>query len=84
MTKILAKELLHDQIRVNCVCPGLIKTGFSKPLWKNEKMAAQNMGVTRLGVPEDIAPVVKFLLSDEARYMTGQSVVVAGKPISRL
>jgi dehydrogenase/reductase SDR family protein 4 len=34
LTKILAKELLDDDIRVNCVCPGLIKTKFSQPLWR--------------------------------------------------
>lgn len=42
------------------------------------------MGVTRLGVPEDIAGVVKFLLSDDAKYMTGESLVAAGKPLARL
>lgn len=42
------------------------------------------MGVTRLGVPEDISGVVRFLLSDEARYMTGESLVVAGKAAPRL
>ncbi len=66
------------------MCPGLIKTQLSQPLWKNEKKAMQNMGVTRLGVPEDISGVVRFLLSDEARYMTGESLVVAGKPTARL
>lgn len=42
------------------------------------------MGVKRLGIPEDIADVVRFLLSEEARYMTGESLVVAGRPCSRL
>lgn len=42
------------------------------------------MGVKRLGVPEDIAGVVKFLLSEDARYMTGESMVVAGRPCARL
>jgi NAD(P)-dependent dehydrogenase (short-subunit alcohol dehydrogenase family) len=50
----------------------LIKTKFSGPLWSSgEEEAAKNMGVRRLGVPEDIAGVVRFLLSDESKYMTG-------------
>lgn len=85
MTKILGKELLDDDIRVNCVCPGLIKTKFSNALWSaDEKSAADGMGVKRLGVPEDISGVVKFLLSSEASYMTGESMVVAGRPCARL
>ncbi len=72
LTKLLAKQLLDDQIRVNCVCPGLIKTKFSSSLWANgESVAAEGMGVKRLGVPEDIASTVRFLLSDESKYMTG-------------
>jgi NAD(P)-dependent dehydrogenase (short-subunit alcohol dehydrogenase family) len=54
------------------VCPGLIKTKFSSSLWSSgEDVAAEGMGVKRLGVPEDIASVVRFLLSDESKYMTG-------------
>jgi len=52
LTKILGKELLDDEIRVNCVCPGLIKTKFSHSLWSHgEDKAAEGMGVKRLGVP---------------------------------
>ena len=47
-------------------------------------MAAQNMGVKRLGVPEDVAGVVRFLLSSDAKYMTGESLIVAGRPNARL
>lgn len=42
------------------------------------------MGVKRLGEPKDIATVVKFLLSNEASYLTGENIVVAGRPIARL
>ena len=80
MTKILAKELQDDEIRVNCVCPGLIKTKFSHSLWSHgEKEAAEGMGVKRLGVPEDIANVVKFLVSSDASYMTGEIVPVSSQ-----
>lgn len=85
LTKLLAKELQDDDIRVNCVCPGLIKTKFSHSLWsQGEEVAAQNMGVKRLGVPEDIAGVVRFLLSSESSYLTGESLIVAGRPNARL
>ena len=85
MTKILGRDLMKDDVRVNCVCPGLIKTKFSEALWSaDEKSAAEGMGVKRLGVPEDIAHAVKFLLSSDASYMTGESLVVAGRPCARL
>jgi len=42
------------------------------------------MGVKRLGVPEDIANVVHFLVSDQSKYLTGECIVVAGRPSSRL
>ena len=42
------------------------------------------MGVKRLGEPRDIGNVVKFLLSNEASYLTGENIVVAGRPITRL
>ena len=80
LTKILAKELMDDGIRVNCVCPGLIKTNFSRPLYaRGETKAEKMMGVKRLGVPSDISGVVRFLLSQESSYMTGESLVVAGR-----
>ncbi len=52
--------------------PGIIKTEFSKGLWvKDERKAEQLMGVNRLGVPEDVAKVVSFLLSKESEYING-------------
>lgn len=52
LTKILAKELMDDGIRVNCVCPGLIKTNFSQPFYaRGVDKAEKMMGVKRLGVP---------------------------------
>lgn len=67
------------------MCPGLIKTKFSQALWsQGEEVAAEGMGVKRLGVPEDIANVVKFLLSEETSYLTGESIVAAGRPVARL
>ena len=85
MTKLLGSELQSEGIRINGVAPGLIKTEFSKDLWKNdEKRSAELMGVERLGEPRDIANVVKFLLSDEAAYITGENIAASGRPVSRL
>jgi dehydrogenase/reductase SDR family protein 4 len=85
LTKLLAKELMDEGIRVNAIAPGLIKTKFSSVLWeKDEEESIKRMKVNRLGLPEDIANVTHFLLSTQSAYMTGECLAVAGKPISRL
>lgn len=85
LVKLLAAELQEQGIRVNGVAPGLIKTEFSKELWKHgEKESAEMMGAKRLGEPRDIANLVKFLLSEEASYITGENVCAAGRLVSRL
>jgi 3-oxoacyl-[acyl-carrier protein] reductase len=53
-------------------------------LWENENNAKIAMGINRLGEPRDVANLVKFLLSSEADYITGESVGVAGRIIARL
>lgn len=76
---------MNDNIRVNAIAPGLIKTEFSGAIWKNkEDQALKMMGVNRLGEPEDIAGVAKFLVSKDSSYMTGECLVTMGKPIERL
>ena len=85
LAKTLAKELHNDEIRVNSIAPGLIKTDFSKALWEGGEENAKNLlGINRLGVPRDIANVTKFLLSDEASYVNGECIAAVGRPISRL
>lgn len=75
---------MNDNIRVNAIAPGLIKTDFSSVLWKDEKKALAMMGVNRLGEVEDIAGVAKFLVSKDSDYMTGECLVALGRPIARL
>ena len=76
---------MGSEIRVNSVCPGIIKTNFSKALYENrEKQVVQENNLNRLGVPSDIANMVSFLGSDEADYITGESFLVTGKATSRL
>ncbi|XP_057578664.1 dehydrogenase/reductase SDR family member 4-like [Hippopotamus amphibius kiboko] len=87
LTKSLAVELAPRNIRVNCLAPGLIKTSFSRSLWEDqatlEKLKAA-MQIKRIGKPEDCAGIVSFLCSEDASYITGETVVVAGGMPSRL
>ena len=85
MMKSLAKGLQYDGIRVNCIAPGLIKTKFSKELYEGrEKETIDLLGVNRLGEVEDIAGAVAYMGSPEADYVNGETLIVAGKPLSRL
>jgi len=87
LTKCLATEAAGDNIRVNCVAPGLVKTKFASALTDNESIAdraLENIPLNRFGVPEDIGGIVSFLASDEAAYVTGENIVVAGGTQSRL
>jgi NAD(P)-dependent dehydrogenase (short-subunit alcohol dehydrogenase family) len=66
---------------VNAVCPGAVDTPLLAPLLEIEGVRADLEGRTplqRLAVPDDIAKVVRFLLSDEAGYVSGASLVVDG------
>ena len=79
MTKSLAKELGSRGITVNAVAPGFIETDMTKVLPEDIKAEmVKNIALGRPGQPEDVAKVVAFLASDEADYVTGQVVEVAG------
>ncbi|KAI1291771.1 Dehydrogenase/reductase SDR family member 4 [Halotydeus destructor] len=87
LTKALASELASSNIRVNCVCPGVIRTKFSSALTGNEGAAEESLRqipMRRFGEPDEISGIVSFLCSDDSSYMTGESVVVAGGMQSRL
>jgi NAD(P)-dependent dehydrogenase (short-subunit alcohol dehydrogenase family) len=76
-----AVEYGPDNVRVNCIAPGLIKTDFARALWEDPAVEARvNKGtpLRRLGDPEDIAGAVVYLASPAGRYMTGQAMVVDG------
>lgn len=78
LTEELAVEL-GPSIRVNAVAPAVVKTKFATALYEGrEDEVSAPYPLKRLGVPEDIAGVVAFLLSDDAAWMTGQTVVVDG------
>ena len=89
-TQALARELAPKGIRVNAVCPGFVKTGMQsrEVEWESalraispKQVMAEYIAQTPLGrleLPEDVADVVVFLCSDQARFMTGQGVNVTG------
>jgi NAD(P)-dependent dehydrogenase (short-subunit alcohol dehydrogenase family) len=81
LTKNLAATWAGDEIRVNAVAPGLIESNMTK-LMKGveplEKPFLDRTPLGRWGAPDDIAPVVLFLASSSARFMTGQTILVDG------
>ncbi|MCW2831359.1 MAG: 3-oxoacyl-ACP reductase [Aeromicrobium sp.] len=78
VTEELAVELGPD-IRVNAVAPAVVKTKFAAALYEGrEDEVAAPYPLKRLGVPDDIGSVVAFLLSDDAAWMTGQTLTVDG------
>ena len=83
LTKSLALDWAGYGIRVNCVIPGLTDTAQPRvEMGDNELYAAgARIPMGRIGRPQDIAAVVAFLLSDDAGYMTGQSVAANGGAI---
>jgi 3-oxoacyl-[acyl-carrier protein] reductase len=78
VTQELAVELGPD-IRVNAVAPAVVKTKFATALYEGkEEQVASTYPLKRLGVPEDVGGVVAFLLSEDAAWITGQTVVIDG------
>lgn len=79
MTKCLAAEVASRGITANCVAPGFIKTAMTDALPEEAKeKLARGIPMARLGLPEDVANAVVFLASDEASYITGQTIHVNG------
>ncbi len=81
LARNLAVECGPDNIRVNCICPGVVKTYFAEALWKDpkiEKMMTQKLPLRRFGEPDDIAGAAVFMASPAGRWMTGQAMIVDG------
>ncbi len=81
LTKACAKEWGVDLIRVNAICPGLIKTKFSEALWSNEpilKSVLKNLSIKRMGEPEEIASAALYFASPMAKYTTGSVITADG------
>ncbi|MEL6663022.1 MAG: SDR family oxidoreductase [Pseudomonadota bacterium] len=81
LARNLAAEYGKDNVRVNCIAPGLIKTDFARALWENPdtlKRALVTTPLARIGEPEEIAGAAVFMASPAGSYMTGQMMVVDG------
>ena len=85
MTKTLARELATKGVRLNTVCPGLTETGMLESFMtgagnpdKLREAYTRAVPIGRLGKPEDIAGAVLFLASDDAEFITGQTISVSG------
>lgn len=78
-TRSLAKEVGNLGIRVNAVAPGFMETEMTSELTDKQKARiVRQTPLNRLGTVDDVSSVVKFLLSDAARFVTGQTIVVDG------
>ncbi len=81
LARNLAAEWGPKGIRVNAICPGLVKTDFAKALWDNPEAAQranEQTPMRRLGEPEDFKGIAAFLASDEASWITGQAMTICG------
>lgn len=81
LVRNLALEWGPKGVRVNAICPGLIRTEFARALWDNEE-AVQRVNeqtpLRRLGESEDFKGIVVYLASDASAYMTGQALTICG------
>jgi NAD(P)-dependent dehydrogenase (short-subunit alcohol dehydrogenase family) len=78
VTKQLALEL-SPRVRVNAICPGVVRTRLAEALWKeHEDPLSASIALGRIGEPPDVAAAVAFLVSDEASWITGETMVIDG------
>lgn len=82
MTKVMAIDLADHGIRVNCIAPGYIRTDMISDLIKagslDEQLLTRRIPLHELGTPEDVAAAVDWISSSEARYATGETLVIDG------
>jgi NAD(P)-dependent dehydrogenase (short-subunit alcohol dehydrogenase family) len=81
LARNLAVENGPNNIRVNCIAPGLIKTDFAKALWDDPDTLARSTQfapLRRIGIPDEIAGAAVFLASKAGNFMTGQAIVIDG------
>ena len=79
MTKTVAKELGARNVTVNAVAPGFIKTPMTDALTEEQRnKMLELVAMKRYGEPEEVANVISFLCSDDASYVTGQTIEISG------
>jgi NAD(P)-dependent dehydrogenase (short-subunit alcohol dehydrogenase family) len=80
----VAYQLTGTGVRINAICPGLIETGMTQPMFERarqrgtERKIGQLNPLQRYGVPQEIAQAALFLASDAASYVNGQAIAVDG------
>lgn len=92
LTRSIAIDYAKAGIRVNCVCPGWVDTGFNDPQFAHDSLSEADIDeliertvpMGRQGLPEEMAAAVAFLASDEASYITGQILLVDGGLLSHV
>ncbi|XP_043491406.1 dehydrogenase/reductase SDR family member 4 isoform X3 [Polistes fuscatus] len=87
LCKASASNLAPYGIRVNCIAPGIIETKFSQPLYQSETARQISLNMIpfgRLGKPDEISSIAAFLASEDASYITGETIVASGGMQSRL
>ena len=81
LTKVMARELGKEKIRVNCICPGVIKTKLSEALWKDEEIErkfAKMKALHRVGETDELVGAAIYFASDASSFTTGSSLQVDG------
>ena len=81
LVRNLAIEFGPDNVRINAIAPGVIRTDFAKALWEDPKAEAalnRQTPLRRIGEPADIAAAAVYLAADASSYMTGQTMVIDG------
>jgi NAD(P)-dependent dehydrogenase (short-subunit alcohol dehydrogenase family) len=81
LTQVLAQELGSDNIQVNAIAPGVIKTRFSTILWQMPQIAEpilSRLPMSRFGEPQDVSGLALYLASSASDYVTGSVFVVDG------
>ena len=81
LTKVMARELGAAGVRVNCICPGVIKTRLSEALWRDERAAkasASLKALGRLGTTEEIVGAAIYFASDASSFTTGAVLQIDG------
>ena len=81
MTRSWAREFGPHGVRVNAIAPGLIRTDFSRFFWEDEEfmqLLHETQPIRRIGLPEEVSFAALYLASDEASYVTGQTLVIDG------
>ncbi len=81
LTKVLAAELAHENIQVNAIAPGFVKTRFSSALWEDPQINEATIKMIpqhRIADPQEITGAALFLACDASSYVTGETIVLDG------